>query len=60
MAIVIPKKLAHRKVRKGKNTGIATRGNTVAFGEYGLMSLDNERIDSRQIEAAQRLIKNGI
>ena len=44
MAILIPKKLAHRKVRKGKNGGVATRCNTVAFGDFGLMSLDNERI----------------
>lgn len=56
MAILIPKKTAHRKVRKGKNNGIATRCNTVAFGEYGLMSLDNERINSRQIEAARQSI----
>ena len=56
MAILIPKKLAHRKVRKGKTTGVATRCNTVAFGDYGLMSLDNERINSRQIEAARQAI----
>ncbi len=56
MAILIPKKVPHRKVRKGKNEGIATRCNTVAFGEYGLMSLDNERITSRQIEAARQAI----
>ena len=56
MAILIPKKVPHRKVRKGKNGGIATRCNTVAFGEYGLMSLDNERITSRQIEAARQAI----
>ena len=56
MAILIPKKVPHRKVRKGKNTGVATRCNTVAFGEYGLMSLDNERITSRQIEAARQAI----
>lgn len=56
MAILIPKKLAHRKVRKGKNEGKASRCNTVAFGEYGLMSLDNERINSRQIEAARQAI----
>ena len=56
MAILIPKKVPHRKVRKGKNKGIATRCNTVAFGEYGLMSLDNERINSRQIEAARQAI----
>ena len=56
MAILIPKKVPHRKVRKGKNKGIATRCNTVAFGEFGLMSLDNERINSRQIEAARQAI----
>ena len=56
MAILLPKKTAHRKVRKGRNEGIATRCNTVAFGDYGLMSLDNERINSRQIEAARQAI----
>jgi large subunit ribosomal protein L16 len=63
MAILIPRKQKHRKVRKGKNDGIATRCNTVAFGSYGLMSLDNERVTSRQIEAARqtmtRYIKRG-
>ena len=63
MAILLPKKTAHRKVRKGKNEGVATRCNTVAFGDYGLVSLDNERINSRQIEAARqaitRFIKRG-
>lgn len=56
MAILLPKKTAHRKVRKGKNNGVATRCNTVDFGDYGLMSLDNERITSRQIEAARQAI----
>ena len=56
MAILVPSRVAHRKVRKGKNNGIATRCNTVAFGEFGLMSLDNERINSRQIEAARQAI----
>ena len=56
MAILLPRKTAHRKVRKGKNKGVATRCNTVAFGDYGLMSLDNERINSRQIEAARQAI----
>ena len=56
MAILLPSRVAHRKVRKGKNNGIATRCNTVAFGEFGLMSLDNERINSRQIEAARQAI----
>lgn len=56
MAILAPRKLAHRKVRKGKNDGVATRCNFVAFGDYGLMSLDNERINGRQIEAARQAI----
>ena len=56
MALLLPKKTAHRKVRKGKNNGVATRGNTVAFGNFGLMSLDNERVTSRQIEAARQAI----
>lgn len=56
MAILVPKKVPHRKVRKGKNEGVATRCNTVAFGDYGLMSLDNERITSKQIEAARQAI----
>ena len=56
MAILVPKKTTHRKVRIGKNEGIATRCNSVDFGSYGLMSLDNERINSRQIEAARQAI----
>ncbi|MBB1503187.1 50S ribosomal protein L16 [Candidatus Saccharibacteria bacterium] len=54
--MLLPSRIAHRKVRKGKNDGVATRCNTVAFGEFGLMSLDNERINSRQIEAARQAI----
>ncbi len=61
--MLLPKKTKYRKVRKGRNKGMATSGNTVAFGHYGLMSLDNERITSRQIEAARqamtRYIKRG-
>jgi large subunit ribosomal protein L16 len=60
MALLLPKKNAHRKVRIGKNRGVATRGNTVAFGDWGLMSLDNERITSRQIEAARQAINRYI
>ena len=56
MAILLPKKTAHRKVRIGKNNGVATRCNSVDFGDYGLMSLDNERINPRQIEAARQAI----
>lgn len=54
--MLLPKKTKYRKVRKGRNDGVATSGNTIAFGDYGLMSLDNERINSRQIEAARQAI----
>lgn len=61
--MLLPKKVAHRKVRIGKNDGVATRGNYVAFGDFGLQSLENERITSRQIESARqamtRYIKRG-
>ena len=56
MAILVPKKTPHRKVRKGKNEGIATRATSVDFGDWGLMSLDNERVNSKQIEAARQAI----
>ena len=61
--MLLPKKTKFRKVRIGKNRGNATRGNYIAFGDYGLQSLSNERITSRQIEAARqamtRYVKRG-
>lgn len=56
MALSQPRKEAHRKVRKGKNDGIASRCNSIDFGEFGIMSLDNKRINGRQIEAARQSI----
>jgi large subunit ribosomal protein L16 len=58
--MLLPKKVAHRKVRIGKNDGVATRGNYVAFGDFGLQSLSNERITSRQIEAARQAMTRHI
>ncbi|HUC95418.1 MAG TPA: 50S ribosomal protein L16 [Candidatus Saccharimonadia bacterium] len=61
--MLVPARTKYRKVRKGKITGPATSGNAIAFGQYGLQSLDGERINSRQIEAARqamtRYIKRG-
>jgi large subunit ribosomal protein L16 len=61
--MLIPNRTKHRKVRKGKVRGPATRGNYIAFGQYALLALENERITSRQIEAARqamtRYIKRG-
>ncbi len=58
--MLLPKKTKYRKVRKGTNTGIATRGQYVAFGDYGLQSLENERITGRQIESARQAITHHI
>ena len=60
---MIPNNTKYRKVRKGQNKGVASKGNELAYGHYGLQSLDLERINSRQIEAARqamtRYIKRG-
>lgn len=55
-----PARRKFRKEHKGRNTGKATRGNTVAFGEYGLKSIDRGRLTSRQIESARRAINRRI
>jgi len=49
-----PKRTKFRKQHKGRNRGLAQRGNTVAFGEFGLKSTGRGRITARQIEAARR------
>jgi large subunit ribosomal protein L16 len=49
-----PKRTKFRKQHKGRNRGLAQRGNTVAFGVYGLKSTGRGRITARQIEAARR------
>ncbi len=51
--MLAPKKVKHRKVMKGRRKGLAWRGNTVDFGDYGLMALEDAFITSRQIEAAR-------
>ncbi|HXH54949.1 MAG TPA: 50S ribosomal protein L16 [Gammaproteobacteria bacterium] len=51
-----PKRTKFRKQFKGHNRGVATRGNKVSFGEFGLKSMDHARITARQIEAARRAI----
>lgn len=61
--MLMPKRTKHRKVRKGRITGVATTGNYIAFGEFALQSQGSERITSRQIEASRqamtRYIKRG-
>ena len=61
--MLIPNQSKFRKVRKGKIRGVATSGNTIAFGDFALQAQGHERITSRQIEAARqamtRYIKRG-
>jgi large subunit ribosomal protein L16 len=61
--MLLPSRTKYRKIRKGKIRGPATSGHYMAFGDYALVSLENERITSRQIEAARiamtRYIKRG-
>ena len=49
-----PKRTKYRKQHKGRNRGLAQRGNAVSFGEFGLKAMGRGRITSRQIEAARR------
>lgn len=51
-----PKQTKFRKQAKGRNRGLATTGNKVSFGEYGLKATSRGRITARQIEAARRTI----
>ncbi len=51
--MLLPKRVKHRKVFRGRMKGKATRGNTVTYGEYGLMATKPCWITSRQIEAAR-------
>ena len=49
-----PKKVKHRKMFKGRIRGAALRGNTLAFGAYGLQAMTSGYITARQIEAARK------
>ena len=49
-----PKRTKYRKQFKGKNYGLATRGSSVAFGDFGLKATERARMTAREIEAARR------
>ncbi|MEZ0270942.1 MAG: 50S ribosomal protein L16 [Methylophilaceae bacterium] len=55
-----PARQKFRKQQKGRNKGIATTGNKVSFGEYGLKALGRGRLTARQIEAARRVMTRHI
>lgn len=55
-----PKRTKFRKQQKNRNTGPATSGNRVSFGEFGLKSVERGRITARQVEAARRAISRHV
>lgn len=56
MAMLLPKRVKYRSTMRGRNKGIAQRGHSVSFGDFGLKSLESGYISSRQIEAARKAI----
>ena len=61
--MLMPKRVKRRKVQRGRMTGKATRGNFIAYGDYGIQALECGWMTSNQIEAARiainRYIKRG-
>ncbi len=55
-----PKRTKFRKRQKGRNRGLASRGNEVSFGDYGLKATGRGRLTARQIEAARRALTRHI
>lgn len=58
--MLMPKRVKYRKQQRGHTRGMAHRGNSVAFGDYGLMALEATWMSSRQIEAARRAITHHV
>ncbi|MCI0452072.1 MAG: 50S ribosomal protein L16 [Candidatus Latescibacteria bacterium] len=58
--MLMPKRVKHRKQQRGRMGGQATRGATIAFGEYGLKAMEPQWITNRQIEAARVAITRHI
>lgn len=61
--MLMPKRVKYRRVHRGRMKGVATKGNTVSYGEYGIVALEPGWITSNQIEAARiamtRSVKRG-
>lgn len=57
---LMPARVKYRKMHRGNRAGLATSGNTVAFGEYGLMSMERCWLDTKQIEAARVAINRNM
>ena len=57
---LMPARVKYRKMHRGSRSGMASRGNTVAFGEYGLQSLGRAWVDTKQLEAARVALEAGV
>jgi len=61
--MLMPKRVKRRKVQRGRMTGVATRGNTVSYGDFGIVALEPAWITANQIESARvamtRFIRRG-
>jgi len=61
--MLMPKRVKRRKVQRGRMNGVATRGNTISYGDYGIMALEPAWITANQIESARvamtRFIRRG-
>ena len=55
-----PKRVKYRKQHKGRRKGFATRGNTVAFGDFGLQAMEDGWLTSRQLEASRIAISRSV
>jgi large subunit ribosomal protein L16 len=58
--MLMPRRVKHRKVMRGRMSGLAKGGTSVSFGEYGLATLEPAWITSRQIEAARRAMTRSV
>lgn len=55
-----PKRTKFRKQHKGRNNGVAVKGSSVSFGEFGLKSISRGRLTARQIESGRRAINRHV
>jgi large subunit ribosomal protein L16 len=58
--MLLPRRVKHRKVMRGRMSGVAKGGHYVAFGDYGLVTTEPAWITSRQIEAARRAMTRSV
>lgn len=56
MPLLVPKRVKYRRTFKGQRPGNATRGNTLSFGEFGILALTRGWVSSRQIESARKTL----